>query len=456
MTLDSRFALRPLAAALLTLGCGLAQAQDAGESALMRRLDQLAAELAAVKAELATLQQQQRAPAAPAAPVAAAPAVAAPAAAPAGGRVRTALDDAPGGARYSVAVPSAGEPSTVLGGYGEINYNRPKNSAKDTRADLRRAVIGIQHRFDERTKVVTELEVEHAVSSATDAGEVALEQAYVEHQFTPGWAGRAGLFLLPLGLINENHEPTAYYGVERNFVETAIIPSTWREGGVQAVGSFDNGLTLQGGVATGFNIGAWDSTSASEGRQSPLGSIHQELSQANARDLSVFGALNWRGVPGLQLGGGLFTGGASQGQTSRSRVTLWDLHARWTPGRWDLAAIYARGSITGTAALNASRTGDPVLIPRSFDGGYLQAAYKLWEGHGYALKPFVRWERFNTARSFADLGPGVTPQAQPSERVLTAGANFNIGSGVVLKADYQKFHLDRTLDRFDLGLGWSF
>ena len=50
---------------------------------------------------------------------------------------------------------------------------------------------------------------------------------------------------MPAGLLNENHEPTAYYGVERNFVETAIIPSTWREGGVQFVGSFDNGLSVQ-------------------------------------------------------------------------------------------------------------------------------------------------------------------------------------------------------------------
>jgi hypothetical protein len=244
--------------------------------------------------------------------------------------------------------------------------------------------------------------------------------------------------------------------VERNFVETAIIPSTWREGGIQAVGTFDNGLTVQAGVATGFNIGAWTSSADSEGRQSPLGSIHQELSQANARDLSVFGAVNWRGIPGLLVGGGLFTGGASQGQTSKSRVTLWDLHTRWTPGRWDLAAVYARGNITGTAALNALRTGDPILIPRSFDGGYLQAAYKLWEGGGYALKPFLRWERFNTARSYADLGPGVTPDALPYERVLTAGANFDIGSGVVLKADYQKFKQNKDLDRFDLGLGWSF
>ena len=439
MKVDPRFALRPLAAALL-LGCGLAHAQSTGEAALMQRLDQLAAELAAVKAELATLQQQRATAAAPVAQ-----AVPAAQAAP--------VADASGSARYSVSAGSA----TVIGGYGEINYNRPKNSSRDAQADLRRAVLGIQHRFDDRTKVVTELEVEHAVASSGDDGEVALEQAYVEHQFSPAWAARAGLFLVPMGLINENHEPNAYYGVERNFVETAIIPSTWREGGVQAVGSFDNGLTLQAGVATGFNVNKWD---PAEGRESPLGAIHQEMQLARSRDLSLFGALNWRGIPGLLVGGGVFSGGASHGiSVNKSRVTLWDLHARWTPGRWDLAAVVARGSISNSAALNNEFgiVGSDAPIPRSFDGGYVQAAYKLWESGSYKLKPFVRVERFNVARRYADgLGPIGTPDGLPTERVLTAGTNFDIGSGVVLKADYQKFKQNKDLDRFDLGLGWSF
>ncbi len=118
---------------------------------------------------------------------------------------------------------------------------------------------------------------------------------------------------MPFGLLNENHEPTAYYGVFRNFVETAIIPSTWREGGIQIVGNYDNGLTAQAGITTGFDLNKWDATST-EGAESPLGSIHQELQLANARDLSLFGALNWRGVPGLLLGGAAFTGGATHGQ----------------------------------------------------------------------------------------------------------------------------------------------
>ena len=431
---------RELVGVTLALGLWLlaapASAQTASQAELAARLDKLAAELAAVKAELARLQQQQQVQATQAPPSA------------------TASSTSP--ATVAATLAPTSEPATVLSSYGEINYNRPTMDSKNTVADVRRFVLGYQHRFDEKTKMVAELEVEHAVSSASDRGEVAVEQAYLERQIGSGLAVRGGLFLIPAGLLNENHEPTAFYGVERNFVETAIIPSTWREGGVQLVANFDNGLTAQAGITTGFDLSKWDASST-EGAESPLASIHQELSLARARDLSVFGALNWRGIPGLLVGGSLFSGGATHGQTpSSARVTLWDLHARYAPGRWDLSAVYARGTISHTAALNTPLVGSTTLIPKSFDGWYGQAAYKVWSNVDYSLSPFVRWEQFNTARSFADLGAGLSPEAARTERVVTVGANFMIGSGIVLKADYQRFREARDSNRFDLGLGWNF
>lgn len=420
---------RTLVAATLLVAAGSTAAQSATEVELARRLDQLATELGAVKAQLSQLQQQRVAPAN--APVAAAPV-------------------------EPVSTSASAAPATVLTGYGEINLNRPTRAKQEAQADVRRFVLGYQHRIDEKTKVVAELELEHAVSSAGDPGEVAVEQAYVERQITPKLGLRAGLFLMPVGLLNENHEPTAYCGVERNFVETAIIPTTWREGGVQLVGSFDNGLTVQGGLSTGFDLNKWDAASA-EGKASPLGSIHQELALARSHDLAVFGALNWRGLPGLLLGGSLFTGRATQGQSPvTSRTTLWDLHARWTPGRWDLSTLYARGSIGNTARLNTPLVGNPSLIPGSFDGFYAQAAYRLWSHQDFALSPFVRWERFNTARSYAELGQGLTPEAARSERVITLGANLQVAQGIVLKADLQRFRENADLNRVNLGLGWSF
>jgi hypothetical protein len=436
---------RTLIAASLALAAGGALAQSATEAALAVRVDQLAAELAAVKAQLAVLQQRGAVtPLTALAPSAAAPPAAAPSAAEPFVSAADAVARAPAG------------PATVITSYGEINYNRPVHAPQNAQADVRRLVLGFQHRFDDRTKLVTELEVEHAVASAGDKGEVAVEQAYIERQLTPLLALRAGLFLMPVGLLNENHEPTAFYGVERNFVETAIIPSTWREGGLQGVASFDNGLTAQGGLSTSFDLNKWDAASA-DGRASPLGSIHQELSQARSRDLAVFGALNWRGVPGLLLGGSVFSGRGTQAQaTTSARITLWDAHARWTPGRWDLSALFARGDISNTAALNAPLVGNTTLIPKTFDGFYLQGAYKLWSHGDYALSPFLRWERFNTASAYADLGAGLKPAAARAERVTTLGANFVVSPGVVLKADWQHFREARDLDRVNLGLGWSF
>jgi hypothetical protein len=419
-------------AAVLAVGGTQVFAQSATEAELARRLDQLSAELAAVKAQLAQMQQQR----------ATTPEASKPAA-------QAAAEPAP-------APVAASDPATVLSSYGEINYNRPNKASQNAQADLRRFVLGYQHRFDAKTKVVTELEVEHSVTSSSDPGEVAVEQAYVEHQIQPNLAVRAGLFLMPAGLLNENHEPTAFFGVERNFVETAIIPSTWREGGIQLVGNFDNGLTVQGGISSSFDLTKWDAA-ATEGAESPLGSIHQELALAKARDLAVFGAVNWRGMPGLLVGASLFTGGATHGQAAASsRVTLWDAHARWTPGRWDLSAVYARGTISNTAALNATLVGNPTLIPKSFDGWYGQAAYRLWTSGDYALSPFVRVERFNTAKSFADLGPGITPSAAATEQVVTLGANFQVAQGIVVKADVQRFRENSDANRLNLGLGWSF
>ena len=96
------------------------------------------------------------------------------------------------------------------------------------------------------------------------------------------------------------------------------------------------------------------------------------------------------------------------------------------------------------------------MIPKSFDGWYGQAAYKIWSNADYSLAPFARYEQYNTARSFADLGTGLTPDGAPNQRVVTFGANFNIGTGIVLKTDYQWFRDNSDANRFDLGLGWSF
>jgi hypothetical protein len=375
-----------------------------------------------------------------------------------------------------------------LWGYGEVYYTHPTREPSESQFDLARAVFGIGYRFDERTEFNSEYEIEHAVSSASDVGEFEVEQFYIDRRLNDAVEMRAGLFLMPFGFINEHHEPTNFYGVQRNFVETLIIPSTWREGGVNLHGDTAAGFGWNVGITTGFDFSKWsfapefppyqNALELEDSSIAPLQATHQELALANAHHLSQYLALSYYGVPGLTLGAAISTGKAAPVPAAPAaltsgdpRVTLWEAHARWAPSRWDLAAIYSRGTVSNTASANTANPGSPNPIPASFYGYYLQGAYALWESGDYRLNPFVRFERYNMGASYEGTPGPVIPVGevplsaapgdyglwpQNHDRVWTAGANFYLGPHVVLKGDYQWFQVNSGFNRFDLGLGVSF
>ena len=411
------------------------------------------------------------------------PAAAAPGATPAAATAGTpagAGSATPGGEPASFGL--AALENVRLWGYGELYYNRPSRDTGRTQADLARAVFGIGYRFSDRTEFNSEYEVEHAVASADDPGEFEVEQFYVDHQLTDRIGLRAGLLLLPFGMLNEHHEPTNFYGVQRNFVETLIIPSTWREGGLAIHGDTDIGLTWNAGVTTGFDLAKWEFapefpmfTTALELENkgvAPLQATHQELALANGRNLSQYVSLSYVGVPGLNVGGAVFTGKAAPapGTVGDSRVTLWEGHARWTPGKFDLSALYAHGAISNVADANLANPGTPNPIPSAFYGYFAQAAYGAWEHGDYRLNPFVRWEYFDMGSEYSGRAPmiptGLVPLSdapgdfglwpQNRDRVWTVGANFYVTPHVVFKADYQWFDINNQFNRLDLGLGLSF
>lgn len=377
------------------------------------------------------------------------------------------------------AAPAGGiSPNLSLWGYGEIYYTHPTHSAENSQADLARAVFGIGYRFDDRTVFNSEFEVEHAVSSADDSGEFEVEQFYVDHQLTDWASIKGGLFLMPFGLLNEHHEPTNYFGVQRNFVETLIIPSTWREGGLGLHGNTAMGLSWDVGVTTGLNLSEWNALpedpeyrtalALENNGVAPMQRSHQELQLANAQNLSQYLALNYNGIPGLLTGAAVFTGKAATAAGLPSeRVTLYDAHARWTPGAADISAVFARGTISNTGAFNTLNPGASNPMPASFLGYYLQGAYSVWEYGSYRLAPFVRWEHYDMGASFSGIAPGFTtvptglaadglPWPQPRDQVWTFGTNFYITPHVVLKADYQTFRNNKDFTRFDLGLGLAY
>ena len=380
------------------------------------------------------------------------------------------------------AAPTGGiSPDLSLWGYGEIYYMHPIHDSSLTEFDLARAVFGIGYRFDERTVFNSEFEIEHAVASADDAGEFEVEQFYIDHQFAEWGSVKAGLFLMPFGLLNEHHEPTNFYGVQRNFVETLIIPSTWREGGVGVHGTTSSGFGWDLGLTTGMNMNGWNNNPSDPLYRTayrlgingvgPLQATHQELSIADAQHLSQYLSLSYSGMPGLLVGAAVFTGLAALPTVPPGlpdeRVTLWEGHARWTPGAFDLSAVYARGTISNTGPYNEANAGVSNPLPSEFLGYYLQAAYTVWQRNGARLTPFARWEHYDMGAGYEGIPPGFPtvptglaadglPWPQPNDRVWTLGANFYINPHVVFKADYQTFDVNKDLSRFDLGLGLSF
>jgi hypothetical protein len=476
-SLPALLALAAVSAAVTVRADPVTSDTEAREQKLERHVEDLARELQAVRAELQALKAQNHAAAAARAPPPPQPPEA----------PQQPVQSAAAAARPAAPAASAFE-NLSLWGYGEVYYTHPKDDAKRTEFDLARAVFGIGYKFDERTLFNSEYEVEHAVSSASDVGEFEVEQFYIDRLLTDRVGVRAGLILMPFGLLNEYHEPTNFYGVQRNFVETLIIPSTWREGGAALHGDTDFGLSWNAGITSDQDLSKWNfapefplyvtALDLEDNDVAPLQATHQELALAKGQHLAQYLALNYNGVPGLKVGASIFNGKLATVPAppnapvpDNQRLTLWEAHARWMPGNFDIAALYAHGAITNLAAINASNPGSPNPIPSSFLGYYGQVAYTAWNSGGYRLAPFVRWEHYDMGASYEGVtGPvvpaGLVPvSADPGDygywpqrfdRVWTFGTNYYLGPHLVLKADYQSFQVNTDFSRYDLGLGLNF
>ncbi len=340
---------------------------------------------------------------------------------------------------------------TTIGGYGELNYNSFSGgaTAKD-KIDAKRFVLFFGHKFNDMVSLKSELELEHAIASSGDKGEIELEQMYLDFHFTDKINSKVGLFLIPSGFLNETHEPPTFFGVERNQVETRIIPSTWREAGVALYGEVLPALKYQVGVTTGFSAKKFDDPFFG------IKSAHQEGQLAEAEDLSLHAALNYTGINGLLVGGSVFTGDTGQNEPGigNARLTIWDAHARYQTGNFDLRALYARGHLNNAAEINdvTVRTD----APSAFYGWFAEAAYHAWKSGEMDFAPFIRYEKYDSQASL----PFNSVRVDSSKnKVWTVGANFWATPQVVLKADYQVYDEkdeDRGDKRFNLGMGYMF
>ena len=189
------------------------------------------------------------------------------------------------------------EKKTTIAGYGELHYN--SLSAEDPsydvdEIDFHRFVLFFGHEFNDKTRFYSEFELEHALAGDGKPGEVELEQAFIEFDLKQDLYAKAGLFLIPVGILNETHEPPTFYGVERNSVENIIIPSTWWEAGAGMNGRWGSGWNWDLALTSGLAI---PTTGSNAFR---VRSGRQKVAEALASDGAITGRLRYLGIPGLQ------------------------------------------------------------------------------------------------------------------------------------------------------------
>ena len=343
--------------------------------------------------------------------------------------------------------------NTTVGGYGELHYNNFQGNAKaKDEIDFHRFVLFFGHRFNDWISFKSELELEH--SNTENGGAVELEQAYLDFNFSDKLNAKAGIFLMPLGFINETHEPPTFFGVERNFIETRIIPSTWWEAGAALYGEVAPGWKYQAGLTSSLDGSKFENFATKGIREG-----RRNVSEAPAENIAFAGRLDYTGQPGLTAGVSLFTGKTGQDNDNAvlngadARLTLWDAHVRYNKDKFDLRALYAQGHLSDAADLNAAFG---LETAERFYGYYIEAAYHIWQKGDHDFAPFIRYEKWDTQ---ASLPTGTARGVGSNNHVVTVGANYSPHPQVVIKADYQKFDEDdgdKGDKRFNLGLGYMF
>ena len=329
---------------------------------------------------------------------------------------------------------------TTIGGYGELHYNNlnAKDSARDVdMIDLHRFVLFFGHEFNDKTRFYSEFEVEHAFvadSGGDTPGEVEIEQAFIEFDLRQDLYAKAGLFLIPVGILNETHEPDSFYGVERNDVENIIVPSTWWEAGAGINGRFGSGWNWDATFTSGLEM---PTTGSNAFR---VRSGRQKVAKAVANDGALTGRLRYTGIAGLQAAMTV------QYQFDPSQVagdgldsgTLIEAHVDYQRNGFGLRALYSRWDFTGDAVEAADADVQT--------GWYIEPSYRLNDKVGF----YARYEDVDAARK------------QDKFDQWEVGLNWWPAKNVVIKFDYRdrSHSLDsqngRDFTGIDLGIGYSF
>lgn len=315
----------------------------------------------------------------------------------------------------------------TVGGYGEINYNQPEGDNGEL--DVQRLVLLFGYKFSDQVQFVTEIELEHV-------SEVYVEQAFLQYSLTDGVNLRGGLMLVPMGIVNEYHEPTTFNGVERPSVDNSIVPTTWREIGVGVSGRF-NDISL-GYQAYLFNGFASEIDGKVLGGENGLRNGRQKgiKSTIDSPNLSV--KFDYYGVSGLRLGlAGYF--GKTQAEDdvediegSSVGVSMVGFDLRYAYKRFTTRGQFIYSKLNDTEAYNNLYSSD---LGSSMLGWYLEGAYNLLSMEKQQqLYLFGRYEDYDTQASVAG---DLMRNDLYHRNEWTFGLSYKLTPGAVVKADYQ-------------------
>jgi hypothetical protein len=343
-----------------------------------------------------------------------------------------------------------------LAGYGEMLYEdfaSENESGESTgggaQADFLRAIVYFGYRFNDKFLFNSEIEIEHA-------DEIFLEFAYVDYLATDKFGLRGGLLLLPMGLVNEFHEPNVFIGAKRPETEQRIIPTTWRENGLGVHGAAGK-VAYRGYVVNGLRASGFSAGGIRGGRQ--------KGSKALADNLAFTGRLDVMPTPGVFVGASLYTGGSGQGEIAlegesfRVRTTIFDVHGQAQIRGFDLRGLYAQARIDDAEALNRSLGLEgPDAVAEKMLGGYVQLGYNVLSqvsSTRISLLPYYRWERIDTQATMPD---GFERSGATRRTLNSIGVELKPIPNIVLKVDYQIITNDAKTGRnqLNVNLGYAF
>jgi hypothetical protein len=347
---------------------------------------------------------------------------------------------------------------TTVGGYGEVHFTNASGPNTPGVVNLARFVVYLAHTFDDRLTFRSEVEIEDAkVEGGQPGGEVSVEQAFLDYRLGDWLTLRTGLLLAPVGIINETHEPPTFNGVDRPGFDNDVIPTTWREIGVGALGTIPGGSGLAYRVYLVNGLRA-EGFSASEG----IREGRQEGQLASFANPSFTGRLEWA-RPGWKVGASFWYGGTANADsvlgTGSFAAPIMLVSA---DVRYDVGGASFRGEVANINVSDAGRIDARygTTVGSRIAGGYVEGAYDLLRllapGASQKLNAFLRHERYDTQ---ASVPAGVTRDPSLARRLTTFGLTYKPTWNTAFKGDYQFVRNAAGIGEHEvlsLGIGYQF